>query len=397
MYHVKIKCEILFNGREGRIPMADLRKFIYSPLKKINMIQPECPVYVYGYGLAVQKYGNAAFAQVRLVNRTEKTVHSVFLQIEGKDQEGKSLYVLEYVPLVECMGKAYKDFGEEQPLFLPQGTVDSLEIHVLDVLFDDGMIWRKQSGQKLLTPEEAGWIPCTCGMKNPSETRCCVFCGKKILVTEETEILPVPTDPEIPQEIIEEIIEETLAEEPVSEEIPAEEIPIAEEPAVEENDDIVLPVTDAEELEPVEEKEEQSAQKFREEIESHRINEEPEEVTEAELPERTLPICEEESTPDPDDPVAEELDLNDIILENGDTMQETSLLLQEMLRRLEARESGEDLSSEAQDENPEEETETEKKPEERSRGGFWILMTCLFILLGAGAFFLILYLKGYFG
>ena len=395
--------------------MSDVRKFVYYPMQKAEVLQPECPVYVYGYGLAKQKRGNAAFVQVRLVNRTDKQVNSVFLRICGRDQQGNSLYELQYVPLVDCIGEAYKDFGEEQPLFLPQGDVSKLEIHVMDVLFEDGMVWRIQNSHRLMTAEEAGWVTCSCGMKNPAEAARCVFCGKgapKTEVEEESVFVyePIPRITDLPEKTaereapIEEINEaEALAEETKEVEIPVEEAQ-EDETTVEEIEEIVALEEEAEETEPpVEETEEaqepegtpmeEEAPVYIETVEEEFTDEE--EIFETpEEADRSIP---EEL--DPTEEESEELTEEDLEALSSDCeyMQETEQLLQEIRQRLRAIESGEMLPVETATEEEIVE-EPEEQPKNRSRSVlFWILMVILLIVLGGAAFFAVLYWKGYFG
>ena len=389
--------------------MSDVRKFVYYPMQKAEVLQPECPVYVYGYGLAKQKRGNAAFVQVRLVNRTDKQVNSVFLRICGRDQQGNSLYELQYVPLVDCVGEAYKDFGEEQPLFLPQGDVSKLEIHVMDVLFEDGMVWRIQNSHRLMTAEEAGWVTCSCGMKNPAEAVRCVFCGKGAPKTEGEEESVFVYEP------IASIAD--LPEKAAETEAPVEEIEEAEV-SVEETEKIEIPVEETEEIEiPVEETEE--AEETEPSVEEPEEAQEPEETPEEEevpvyaeepeeelLSEEEIPETEEEADriiPEEDpNPTEEELEeLTDEELEalssDCEYMQETEQLLHEIRQRLRAIESGEPLPTEkAVEEEIAQEPEAQLK--NRSRGVlFWILMVILLIVLGGAAFLAVLYWKGYFG
>ncbi len=372
--------------------MTDSGKFVYFPLRKPAVIQPECPVHIYCYGLAKQKCGDAAFVQIRLVNRTERKVHSVFLQISGRDSLGNVLYELQYVPLVDCKGDAYKDFGEEQPLFLPQGDVHTLDMQVLDVLFEDGMIWRKQNSHRLMTAAEAGWVTCTCGMKNPSESKCCVFCGKSMGSEAEGEknvYFPVEQAPiaeviEPVAEVIEPVAEEREfavkeTEPPIEEEEPVAEkiLPVAEE-GTSAIDNLFL----ADLLGPVWAKVKQ--------IEQEEAARNAETVTSLEYP-----VENEGSTTEKEPEPSTEITEEELASEY---MQETQALLRQMQARIRAREMGEELPVEEKSgETVEPETDIEQQRKERSRGIlFWVLMVILLILLGGTAFFAVLYWKGYF-
>lgn len=388
-------------------------KFEYYPMRKPTRIQPECPVYVHGYGLAVQKGSGAAFVQIRLVNRCESTVHSVFLHISGKDIMGNVLYELRFVPLIECAGQPHKDFGEEQLLFLPQGNVCTLDIEIEDILFADGMIWRRQSGQRLLTAEEAGWVTCSCGMKNPGEAHVCAYCRKPTRLAGsgtaqefdhflfgEMKTLTEASIPEPPAVIWETPGSRELA--PVAEipQIPVPEIADYQEMQeddfhVEESTEAVS--TDAEEtLKELEQllypfgawiacadsKEEEPSAQAEEPVEVHKM----EDAEEPSTPE-------ESATESPKD---EEVHGEPVL--PMDLMQETGLLLEELQRRIRAREAGESPVNEDDGKDATEEPDTNTDGEGRTRGiGFWVFMILLMILLALAGFFGVLYWKGYFG
>lgn len=413
--------------------MAEPEKFVYYPMRKPQHIQPDCPVYIYAYGLAVQKGSGAAFVQVRLVNRSERSVHSVFLHIRGLDYLGKTLYELRFVPLTDCAGEPHKAFGEEQVLFLPQGTVYSLEIEIQDVLFEDGLIWRKQSRHRLLTPEQAGWKSCSCGMKNPPEADSCSYCRKRLRKFEpefpsvipscemadslgETEVvLPPLLDPQDfdgdaaplcdPSDTCGEgltphdgeseapIIEEAL-------EIGGETVPELCEVAREqsgESDSEEAP--EAEPLPVVPEEGPDLAQllsSFRGWMDQRGALEEKQKEPEP----KNEPLTDTMNT----DPVhtmnreSEEESPNDQSMSNG-MMEETEQILREMQRRLLARERGEVLpSEEGNHEGEAAEDALGKEQEDKSHGIlFWVFMILIMIILALVGFFGILYWKGYFG
>ncbi len=380
--------------------MHGAEKFRYFPMRKPGRIQPECPVYLYSYGLAVQRSTGAAFVQLRLVNRWESRVHSVFLHITGKDMAGEELYELRYVPLVDCGGEAHKDFGEEQALFLPEGQVETLDVEIEDVLFEDGMIWRRQMGQQLLTAEEAGWVTCSCGMKNPKEAGTCCYCRKALTsvpaeTSAESQVIVFP-GMEVPVRV-----EEAAP-------VPEEEAP----QCVEEPPAPVVPVVwDAPEI-PEAEEQEQGTPAAEEPA--------PQELTDLLSPlgawmERAAPGGPGEPLPVQEEPVPEEApapiearELTEETVEEPtqeatassmDMMQETSLLIQELQRRIRAREAGQDAAEATGTETDGDGAVGEaQETGDRSRGmGFWIFMILLMILLALAGFFGILYLKGYFG
>ncbi len=387
--------------------MHEPEKFVYYPIRKPERIQPDCPVFVHSYGLAVQKGSGAAFVQARLVNRCDSPVLSVFLHISGRDISGHSLYELRFVPLVNCDGKPHKDFGEEQVLFLPVGNVYSLDIEVEDVLFADGMIWRRQSGQAFLTAEEAGWITCSCGMKNPAEAEACAYCRKPMKGTDTEASCPDVAF------LFQEMKTLTYTEGTFP---PGEKQDNAEPVAAPAEDGCTPSIHSApdvsREAEPPA-SEERIPQQPPGEVPIQKLfpfTEWTAQYGEDTEEDSTADVSVQESLPETVESSKEAVSDNGPTeapcgIEPGeelplplDMMQETGQILLELQRRIRERETGASMIA------PEEQEEALAPPEggdgreERSRGiGFWALMILLMILLALAGFFGILYWKGYFG
>ena len=363
--------------------MGETEKFMYYPMRKPERIQPDCPVYIHGYGLAVQKGTDAAFVQVRLVNRCESPVHSVFLHISGRDPSGESLYDLRYVPLVDCEGLPHRDFGEEQVLFLPVGNVSSLDMEVEDVLFTDGMIWRRQMGQQLLTAEEAGWIVCSCGMMNPGEAEFCAYCCRPIAGNGEG-VRPVSGTSILSE------ADDVISAEDVKE--PVEWVSSVENPSAEEGF-----ITEAE----CSSDNPEQSDVFIDPMDSFRLlldewmagsTEDTETVelwdgmpsTDDLANSEGLSVASEEITQDSGLPM--------------DLMQETGQIILELQRRIRAREAGEPISPCKEHMPTTEDLPVLEEEEDDGRGvGFWIFMILLMVVLALVGFFGVLYHKGYFG
>lgn len=408
--------------------MSDFKKFKYYPMEKPKRIQPESPVYIYAYTLAVQQETGASFVQVRLVNRSDRIVHSVFLRVTGLDAQGKHCYEVRFLPLPGCNAKPHSDFGEDHVLFLPEAGVRSLEIMVEDVLFDDGMIWRKQDKHELLTPEQAGWKSCKCGMKNPGEAESCAFCGKRFSLkpqkkAKEPEAAFIYTKMK-PLTSIKPIAEEApkqqpaaVTDQPASWEAPpmweepekvlaepqkaawiAESEPTPEKRQEEPTEEASVPsanIFDPQQLQnlsellaPLRERYEQS-----EEDQQESLCDVPEDAEEPEMQfdGRTEPEEAEEGQQGTDKSASE-----------PGFMQETNLLMQEIQRRILARQNGEtDFTPWNYDREGEQDTQENTQEsfaaDKPDRGIlFWSLMVVLMILLALGGFFGVLYYKGYF-
>lgn len=55
-----------------------------------------------------------------------------------------------------------------------------VRIIVERVAYEDGIIWRRQSGQRLVLARKEGWNTCQCGMRNPPEAAFCELCGRAL-------------------------------------------------------------------------------------------------------------------------------------------------------------------------------------------------------------------------
>lgn len=193
--------------------VVSANRFLAEEIQLHTLLQPESPVLVYCSRRSTEEDTGAVFAQVRMVNRTDRTVTAVILQIEGLDPVGTVRYTQQDVILADCNAAPHSLFGEERMLVLQREAVASLRITVERVAFSDGTSWRKLQEQKLLTAEEAGWRACSCGMPNPAENAVCDLCGEPL---SEPEAQPLPQP-------------EPVAPPPKAEPVMAEDIRIPDE------------------------------------------------------------------------------------------------------------------------------------------------------------------------
>lgn len=167
--------------------------FLAEEIQLHTLLQPECPVLVYCTRRSTEADTGAVFAQVRMVNRTDREITTVILQIEGLDPAGAVRYTLQDLILADCRAAPRSLFGEERMLVLQREAVDSLRVTVERVVFADGTSWRNLPEQELLTAEQAGWRACPCGMPNPAENTVCDLCGKELPeIVEKTVVTPLP-------------------------------------------------------------------------------------------------------------------------------------------------------------------------------------------------------------
>lgn len=185
--------------------VVSANRFLAEERQLHTFLQPECPVLIYCSRRSTEADTGAVFAQVRMVNRTDRTVTTVILQIEGLDAAGAVHYTQQDLILAECNAAPHSLFGEERMLVLPREAVACLRITVERVAFSDGTSWRKLPEQKMTTAEAAGWRACSCGMPNPAENTTCDLCGAalpEIGQFKEVAVPPPPkAEPLTPEEI----------------------------------------------------------------------------------------------------------------------------------------------------------------------------------------------------
>ncbi|MBQ6431463.1 MAG: hypothetical protein IJJ99_06290 [Oscillospiraceae bacterium] len=172
--------------------VVSANRFLAEEIQLHTLLQPESPVLIYCSRRCTEADTGAVFAQVRMVNRSNRTITAVMLQIEGLHTDGSVLYTLQDIILADCNAAPHSLFGEERMIVLQRDAVASLRITVERIAFSDGTSWRKLPEQKLLTAEQAGWRACPCGMPNPAENTVCDLCGAELPEIEETVVTPLP-------------------------------------------------------------------------------------------------------------------------------------------------------------------------------------------------------------
>lgn len=136
--------------------MIPTDRFQQGATHRQELFQPECPVYVRCVRLCVDSKSGSRFLQMRLVNRTERTVQGVCFRLNGIDRCGKRLYTMTGMILANCNAPAYSAFGEERMFALLPKEADSAQVIIESVSFRDGMLWRRLPEQQIWNLRELG-------------------------------------------------------------------------------------------------------------------------------------------------------------------------------------------------------------------------------------------------
>lgn len=159
--------------------MVPITHFSFQNEQQHDYIQPECPIYVHCIRQCTHLRSGMPFLQLRMVNRGEHTVKTVSFRVEGLDESGKLCYTLRGLVMGDCNAPAQSVFGEGR-LFALQQTAQKIRICVEQVIFADGMSWRRRGGQELLEIGKSGWERCSCSMPNAPGIEQCILCGKQL-------------------------------------------------------------------------------------------------------------------------------------------------------------------------------------------------------------------------
>lgn len=175
--------------------MFSANRFVPCQTQRHTELQPECPVLVYCSKRCVETRSGTVFARVRLVNRTDREIGAVCLQIEGRRADGSTAFSIGGLILADCGARPHSIFGEDRMLALGRVDADLLRIRVGDVIFTDGTAWHDIPERPMTTAEAAHWCRCACGMVNPPEAAQCALCGSAL----SDETAPrIPAEPEVP-------------------------------------------------------------------------------------------------------------------------------------------------------------------------------------------------------
>lgn len=166
--------------------------FDLLPLEHQRSLQPDAPVQLCCSRRCRERHSGAVFVQVRLLNRSDRPIRSVYLRLEGLDALGQQCFSLDEVVLADLSVPGHSLCGEERMLALPC-ECSSLRVLVRRVVFGDGNHWSCPGAPVLADPAELSWTQCVCGCWNGPEAEHCALC-RKALHPEEPEAPKPQTD-----------------------------------------------------------------------------------------------------------------------------------------------------------------------------------------------------------
>ncbi len=178
--------------------MVSANRFMSCELQRHTELQPDCPVLVYCSKRCVEARSGTVFARVRLVNRTDRRIRTVCLQIEGRRADGSTAFSVGGLVLADCGARPHSIFGEDRMLALGRAEAELLRIRVEHVVFTDGTAWHDVPERPMTTAEVAHWRRCSCGMVNPPDAAVCALCGSVLSDDAAPTPAGLPTEPAVP-------------------------------------------------------------------------------------------------------------------------------------------------------------------------------------------------------
>jgi len=100
----------------------------------------DAPLIVCAGALLDDKLSHTLMAQFRFKNISDKTISAVKILVLPKDAAGNSLDPVEYM-YQNIKAERDEDFGQRTAIVIPEASVCSFEVSVLQVIFTDGSIW----------------------------------------------------------------------------------------------------------------------------------------------------------------------------------------------------------------------------------------------------------------
>lgn len=163
-------------GKESDSMIPD---FVLMPTAYQRLIQEGSPVHVQCSRCCTERRSGAAFIQVRLLNRSDRPIRSVYLRLEGLDAQGRCAFIMDEIVLADLDAAGHSIFGEDRIIALEQ-CCDCVHISIRRVVFADGNLWRCTAEPRLTAPEALDWDQCPCGCWNMPDAAQCTFCGRSL-------------------------------------------------------------------------------------------------------------------------------------------------------------------------------------------------------------------------
>ena len=91
--------------------MVSANRFVPCETQRHTELQPDCPVLVYCSKRCVEARSGTVFVRVRLVNRTDREIGTVCLQIEGRRADGSTAFTIGGLILADCGARPHRIFG----------------------------------------------------------------------------------------------------------------------------------------------------------------------------------------------------------------------------------------------------------------------------------------------
>lgn len=156
------------------------------------LLQPDCPVHVKKLQCTRDNLTDSLILQIRYVNRSERTVVALVVNISLLDSCNNEVSAIHALPVPQLQAEPHTCFGDEKVVILPTECAH-ICVTVEQVQFSDGYLWRRKPASvpipvsapakvcgKIQPSRHEGYWYCSCGLVNPDSAEFCGYCGKAV-------------------------------------------------------------------------------------------------------------------------------------------------------------------------------------------------------------------------
>lgn len=115
---------------------------------KSEIYAASSPIVISAGALLKDSQTGNIIAQLKFTNISEKTIVAIKVSIKAFDVTGKEVRGVDEFQYLDLSAKLYDEFGQKQPIIMPDVTTRSFSVECTTVVFEDGEVWEPVLGNK---------------------------------------------------------------------------------------------------------------------------------------------------------------------------------------------------------------------------------------------------------
>ena len=108
---------------------------------KSEIYAASSPIIISAGALLKDNQTGNIIAQLKFTNISEKTIVAIKVSIKAFDVTGKEVRGVDEFQYLDLSAKLYDEFGQKQPIIMPDVTTRSFSVECTTVVFEDGSLW----------------------------------------------------------------------------------------------------------------------------------------------------------------------------------------------------------------------------------------------------------------